>query len=87
LQATFGYTNHTILPEALEKWSVDLMGSLLPRHLEIIYKINWHFLEDVKALFGDDGDRLRRMSIIEEAGGHKMIRMAHLAMVRMRARA
>lgn len=63
---TFGYTNHTILPEALEKWSVDLFSSLLPRHLEIIYKINWHFLEEVKKVFGDDYERLRRMSIIDE---------------------
>ena len=65
-QATFGYTNHTILPEALEKWSVDLLGNLLPRHLEIIYVINWHFLEEVAATFGVDGDHVRRMSLIEE---------------------
>ena len=79
-QRTFGYTNHTILPEALEKWSVDLMGSLLPRHLEIIYKVNWHFIEAVKARFGDDGERIRRMSLIDESHG-KMVRMAHLAVV------
>ena len=86
-QKTFGYTNHTILPEALEKWSVDLMGSLLPRHLEIIYKINWHFIEEVKRFFGpidkDErvlGERIRRMSLIDESHG-KMVRMAHLAVI------
>ena len=77
---TFAYTNHTILPEALEKWSVELLGSLLPRHLEIIYKINWHFLEEVRAAFGDDSERVRTMSIVEE-GHPKCVRMAHLAMV------
>ena len=77
---TFGYTNHTILPEALEKWSVDLLGNLLPRHLEIIYTINWHFLEEVAAVFGKDDERVRHMSIIEE-GYPKSVRMAHLAMV------
>ena len=75
---SFGYTNHTILPEALEKWTVDLMGSLLPRHLEIIYKINWHFIEQIKAQFGEDWSRIRRMSIIDE-NGTKSVRMAHLA--------
>ncbi len=79
-KATFAYTNHTILPEALEKWSVDLMSSLLPRHLEIIYKINWVFMEELKALYGEDWDRLRRMSIIDESHG-KYVRMAHLAIV------
>ena len=78
--ATFGYTNHTILPEALEKWTVDLMGHLLPRHLELIYEINWRFMEGVKSALGDDGDRLSRLSIIEE-GGAKSVRMAHLAIV------
>ena len=77
---TFGYTNHTILPEALEKWSVDLMGSLLPRHLEIIYKINWHFIEAIRAQFGNDEARIRRMSLIDESNG-KMVRMAHLAVI------
>lgn len=79
-ERTFGYTNHTILPEALEKWSVDLMGNLLPRHLEIIYKINWHFLEKVRSMFGNDNDRIRKMSLVDETHG-KMIRMAHLAVV------
>lgn len=65
-ERTFGYTNHTILPEALEKWSVDLMGNLLPRHLEIIYKINWHFLEKVRSMFGNDNDRIRKMSLVED---------------------
>ncbi len=77
---TFAYTNHTILPEALEKWSVDLMGRVLPRHLHIIYEINRRFLEEVKARFPKDPDRLRRMSLIEERP-IKSVRMAHLAIV------
>ena len=78
--ATTGYTNHTILPEALEKWPVPLLGGLLPRHLQIIYEINARFLREVATRYPLDGDRLRRMSIIEE-GGPKQVRMAHLAIV------
>ena len=78
-QKTFAYTNHTLMPEALEKWSVSLFGSLLPRHLEIIYEINHRFLEDVRVWFSDD-DLVSRLSIIEE-GGDKCVRMAHLACV------
>ncbi len=78
--ATFGYTNHTILPEALEKWSVGLIENVLPRHLQIIYEINRRFLNEVDRRFPGDGERLSRMSIIEE-GVDKKIRMAHLAIV------
>ena len=77
---TFGYTNHTLLPEALEKWSVDLFSRLLPRHLEIIFEINQQFLDEVKKRYPGDVGKLSRMSLIEE-GGHKMVRMAHLAVV------
>ena len=78
---TFGYTNHTILPEALEKWSIELVGRLLPRHLEIIYEINYRFLEEVRSRFPeDDDDKVARMSLIAE-GGEKKIKMAHLAVV------
>ncbi|MBM4055347.1 MAG: glycogen/starch/alpha-glucan phosphorylase [Planctomycetes bacterium] len=77
---TFAYTNHTILPEALEKWCINLIGTLLPRHLKIIYEINSRFLESVKNKYPDDVDRLRRMSLIEE-GHEKHIRMSHLAIV------
>ncbi len=77
---TFGFTNHTTLPEALEKWSVDLLGRLLPRHLQIIYEINSQFLEQVKKQFPGDHERLRRMSLIEE-GFVKSVRMAHLAII------
>ncbi len=82
--ATTGYTNHTILPEALEKWPVDMFGRLLPRHLQIIYEINGRFLRDVALRYPLDGDRLARMSIIEE-GGSKHIRMAHLAVIGSRS--
>jgi len=80
VQKTFAYTNHTLMPEALEKWSVDLLGRLLPRHLQIIYEINSIFLEEVSDKFPGDGERLSRMSIVEE-GCPKRVRMANLAIV------
>ncbi|MCF8056992.1 MAG: glycogen/starch/alpha-glucan phosphorylase [Desulfocapsa sp.] len=77
---TFAYTNHTLMPEALEKWDVDMVGRVLPRHLQIIYEINQRFLDLVKLQYPGDEGRLRGMSIIEE-GEVKKIRMAHLAIV------
>ncbi len=77
---TFAYTNHTLLPEALEKWPVDLIGKLLPRHLEIIYEINTRFLDEVRAAFPGDTARLSRMSLIDETG-ERFVRMAYLATV------
>ncbi len=77
---TFAYTNHTLLPEALEKWRLDLFQNLLPRHLEIIYEINYHFLESVKTRFPGDAQKLSVMSIIDESGP-KYVRMANLACV------
>lgn len=77
---TFAYTNHTVLPEALEKWPVWLLGKILPNHLEIIYRINEKFLADVKARFPGDLQQVKRMSLIEE-GQEKKVRMAHLAIV------
>ena len=82
--AVFGYTNHTVLPEALERWPVSLLGHLLPRHLQLIYEINQRFLDGVRARFGADDARLRRMSIIEE-GPEQLVRMATLAVVGSRA--
>ncbi|RMH59193.1 MAG: glycogen/starch/alpha-glucan phosphorylase [Zetaproteobacteria bacterium] len=79
-QGVFAYTNHTLLPEALECWGVDLLGRLLPRHLEIIYEINHRFLEQVAARYPGDVDLLRRVSLIDEEHG-KRVRMAHLAVV------
>jgi starch phosphorylase len=76
----FAYTCHTLLPEALEKWPVDLFAGLLPRHLEIIYEINRRFLEEVEARFPGDSARRARMSIIEEQPV-RQVRMAHLATV------
>jgi len=73
-------TNHTLMSEALEKWTVDLLGRVLPRHLEIIYEINRRFLEAVAQCYPGDINRLRNMSIIEE-GPPKKIRMAHLAII------
>lgn len=74
------YTNHTLLPEALEKWPVEIFGRLLPRHLEIVYEINHRFLEDVRAKFPGDQERLARMSLIDESGP-RFVRMANLATV------
>lgn len=79
-QRCFAYTCHTLLPEALEVWPVDLLGRLLPRHLEIIYRINEEFLDAVRARFGDDELRLRNMSIIAEHPV-RSVRMAYLATV------
>ena len=79
-QQTFAYTNHTLLPEALEKWSLPLFQSVLPRHLEIIYEINRHFLDEVREKYPDDNERLARMSLIDESG-EKAVRMANLACV------
>ncbi len=77
---TFAYTNHTILQEALETWSVQMLSRLLPRHLQIIYEINRRFLEEVKQRFPGDPERLQKMSIIDDRG-EKQVRMAYLAII------
>ncbi|HYD33208.1 MAG TPA: glycogen/starch/alpha-glucan phosphorylase [Methylophilaceae bacterium] len=76
----FSYTNHTLMPEALETWQVDMFGKLLPRHLKIIYRINHEFLQMVNHKFPGDNDLLRRVSIIDEEHGRR-VRMAYLAVV------
>jgi starch phosphorylase len=78
--ATMGYTNHTLLPEALETWPLSMFQRFLPRHLEIIYEVNRRFLDEVRTRFPGDEARVRRMSIIGE-DGNKNVRMAHLATV------
>ncbi|KRY65440.1 Glycogen phosphorylase, partial [Trichinella pseudospiralis] len=80
---TFAYTNHTVLPEALERWSCRMLENLLPRHLEIIYEINQKFLDSILRRWPGDVDRMRRMSLVEEADqfGEKRINMAHLCIV------
>ncbi len=77
---SLAYTNHTLLPEALERWPVELFEVLIPRHLEIIYEINRRFLDDVRRLYPGDDARVQRMSLIEE-GPIRRVRMAHLAVV------
>ena len=79
-QKTLAFTNHTLLPEALEKWPVDLLGYVLPRHLQIIFEINRRFLEQVATAYPHDIERIRRMSLIEE-GPVKYIRMINLAII------
>ncbi|MDH5398088.1 MAG: glycogen/starch/alpha-glucan phosphorylase [Cyclobacteriaceae bacterium] len=79
-QRTFSYTNHTLLPEALEKWPLDMFKSLLPRHLDIIFEINHRFLIEISEKYPNDEGKLARLSIIDE-GGEKYVRMAHLACV------
>ncbi len=77
---TFSYTNHTLMPEALETWPVGLFEAVLPRHLQIIFEINQRFLDDVRSQNPRDADLARRMSIVDETGGRRL-RMAHLAIV------
>ncbi len=79
-QKTFAYTNHTLLPEALEEWPVDLVQKLLPRHMEIIYQINYFFLKEVSLKYPGNVDKIRRMSIIAE-DGQRRVRMANLAVI------
>jgi glycogen phosphorylase len=79
-QATCAYTNHTLLPEALERWPVSLMHKVLPRHLQLIYEINERFMRKLTARWPGDVDRMRRMSIIEE-GPEKQVRMAYLSIL------
>jgi starch phosphorylase len=68
----FAFTNHTVLPEALEKWPVSLIERVLPRHMQIIFDINWRFLQHLRSQLGDDWERIGRMSIIEDGfGGEK----------------
>ncbi len=76
----FSYTNHTLLPEALERWPYSLISRILPRHMEIILEINARFLDEVRMRFTGDGERLARMSLIDESG-ERFVRMAHLASV------
>lgn len=76
----FGYTNHTLLPEALEKWPVELLEKVVPRHLQIIYEINRRFLDEVERAYPGDAGKLARMSLVEE-GPTKLVRMANLAVV------
>jgi len=79
-QRTFAYTNHTLLPEALEQWPLSLFAKVLPRHLQIIYEINMRFLDEVRIKFMGDESRLARLSLINEHG-ERYVRMAHLACV------
>jgi glycogen phosphorylase len=79
-QRSLSYTNHTLLPEALERWPINLFAQILPRHLEIIYEINERFLDEVRLRYPDDEARLSRMSLIDESGD-RYVRMAHLACV------
>jgi starch phosphorylase len=79
-QRTLAYTNHTLLPEALEKWPIPLFANVLPRHLEIIYEINARFLDEVRLRYPFDGSRVERLSIIDESGP-RHVRMAHLSCV------
>ena len=77
---SIAYTNHTLMPEALEKWDLKLFKTLLPRHMEIIYEINRRFLQVVRLHYPGDDAMLEKMSIIDE-NGNKYVRMAHLATI------
>jgi starch phosphorylase len=80
VQQVFSYTNHTLMPEALETWDVDMLARLLPRHLEIIFEINANFLKEASEHFGHDVELIRRISLVDEYG-QRRVRMAHLAIV------
>jgi len=80
-ERTFSYTNHTLMPEALETWPVSLLERMLPRHLQIIYEINHRHLERVRHNYPGDVDRVKRVSLVDEGDGHRRLRMAHLAIV------
>ncbi|MES2830446.1 MAG: glycogen/starch/alpha-glucan phosphorylase [Pseudomonadota bacterium] len=80
VQRIFSYTNHTLMQEALETWPIDMLGRVLPRHLEIVFRINETFLASVAQKFGHDSDLMRRISLIDE-GGERRVRMAYLAVV------
>ena len=83
--ATCNFTNHTVLPEALEKWPVAMLEKLLPRHMQILYDVNWRFMQEMRGALGDDWERIAALSIIEEApSGEKFVRMAYLAVVAAR---
>ena len=77
-QNTFSYTNHAMLPEALEKWPLPFFAGILPRHLEIIYEINRRFLDEIWLKYPDNNDKLSRLSLIDESD-QKYVRMSHLA--------
>ena len=77
----FAYTNHTLLPEALEKWNSSIIGRILPRHLQIIYEINRRFMEFARSRFGEDAYKLERVSIVDGEGDNQVIRMANLSIV------
>lgn len=77
----FAYTNHTLLPEALETWPAKIVGKILPRHLQIIYEINRRFMEFARSKFGDDGAKLAKVSIVSGDGDNQIIRMANLSIV------
>ena len=83
----FAFTNHTVLPEAQEKWPVSLIEKLLPRHMQIIFDINWRFLQQLRAQLGDDSERIGRMSIIEDGFGGDKCAPAHVTSPASRAAA
>ena len=80
VKKTFNYTNHTVLPEALEKWGADIFQKILPRHLELIFLVNFMFLEEIKTKFPLNNEKLSKFSIIEESYP-KQIRMANLCII------
>ncbi len=80
VRKSFGYTNHTVLPEALEKWSVELISKLLPRHMELIYLINHFFIKDILKKYNNNWEKISKLSIIEESTP-KLVRMANLSII------